>query len=76
MELAAWRRDHQSEWSLETRMNLDGDPQAWSTAFKSWIDGIKATHVEDVVGTTSSKQENTETNHKMMQRIPGAFPAQ
>ena len=44
MELAAWRRDRQSEWSLSSSMDLDPDPQAYFTAFEAWIDDIRATN--------------------------------
>ena len=44
MELAEWRRDSQSEWSLENQMDPDPDPEAFFTAFKAWIDEIRAAH--------------------------------
>ena len=46
MELAEWRRDSQSEWSLDSQMDLDPDPQAYFAAFKAWLDASRAPPVE------------------------------
>ena len=41
-ELAEWRRDYQSEWSIDSSMNPDPDPEAYFAAFKDWIDSLRA----------------------------------
>ena len=45
IELAEWRRDYQTEWALDTQMNLDPDPQAYFVAFESFIESIRAAHI-------------------------------
>ena len=45
MELAEWRRDCQSEWSIDCSMKLDPDPEAYFTAFKDWIGSLRAAFV-------------------------------
>ena len=44
LELAVWRRDHQSEWSINCATAPDPDPQAWFADFLSFIKTIKTAH--------------------------------
>ena len=83
MELAEWRRDHQAEWSVDTSMDPDPDPEAYFNAFKDWIDSLRAAFVAESLRKTESgsksgeetiMEQNAETKNDLRQRVPGSFP--
>ena len=59
LELAEWRRDHQSAWSLDSSMDPDQDPQAYFTAFNAWIDSIRAMNMARSANTMKANGETS-----------------
>ena len=50
MDLAEWRRDHNSEWFMVCSAPPDADPGEWFKAFVDLVDSIRATDVADRFG--------------------------
>ena len=80
IELAMWRRDHQSDWALDGQMDLDPDPQAYFVAFQSWIESIRATHIAKTVRSAENNaiqripmSEESDLGINTL-RIPGSYP--
>ena len=84
MEVAEWRRDHQSDWALECCMDLDTDPLAWFAAFDSWIKWIRAAQLSKMAtGLTETVSEDcvilegtAGTSQEVQLRLPGSYPAE
>ena len=87
MELAAWRRDFQSDWSFDNQMDPDPDPQAWFAAFEAWIEGIKAQkktsahHIDEANderahrdGQGVNLESKLGVEEEMLQSVPGKYP--
>ena len=88
LELAEWRRDHQSEWSLASATPLDPDPQAWFAAFETFLDFVKSAHDAKLANDRGSRAEgsssmpdsqsntgeSTSVDLQICPRLPGAFP--
>ena len=79
-ELAQWRRDCQSEWSLECATPLDSDPQAWFAAFEALIESINAARrmntqsSHDASGATTISTSIDSGNPQIHLRLPGTYP--
>ncbi|KAL9117433.1 MAG: hypothetical protein Q9187_006032 [Circinaria calcarea] len=50
MDLAEWRRDHNTEWSMTCSDISESDPGKWFKAFVDLVDSIRATDVADRFG--------------------------
>ena len=76
MEIAEWRRDHQSEWSMTSMMDLDPDPGAYFAAFKHWIDTLRAASITSAYGVERNGARTAAklTENDLQQRVPGSFP--
>ena len=89
MELAEWRRDYQSDWALDSQMDLDPDPEAYFAAFKSWIESIRAAYIAKMSNSAELHAESSgryvlssgddidsEADHRLRLRIPGSYPSE
>ena len=84
LELAAWRRDYQHEWSQECFTPLDPDPLAWFEAFESFIEFVKAARDakrDSIIGAdTSTLKDQIDANESprvddgTYPILPGTYP--
>ena len=59
LELAEWRRDHQSEWAIVNSEPLDLDSQAWFAAFKSFHEFIQAAYMAKRANSAAANLETS-----------------
>ena len=68
IEIAEWRRDYNGEWSTVHTQPVDQDPEAWFTAFLSFVDSVRASEVVERFGNFWDSLENADEKHEPSMR--------